>query len=138
MKALKQRLQMESSSNILSSRRDFLWRYGGGLGGIALAQLLQSHGVFAQETPPAAKGIPGILTGRLHHRPRAKRVIQLFMNGGASQMDLFDYKPELFKRHGKKFDPGTGDRVEAATSEPGKVLKPMFEFKQHEIGRAHV
>ena len=45
------------------------------------------------------------------------------MNGGASQMDLFDYKPELVKRHGEKFDPGTGARVEAATSEPGKVLE---------------
>src|SRR5947199_6473422 len=35
------------------------------------------------------------------------------------------------KRHGQKFDPGTGERVEAATSEPGTVLKPGFEFKQH-------
>ena len=48
------------------------------------------------------------------------------MNGGASQMDLFDYKPELFKRHGEKFEPGDGARVEAATSEPGKVLKPTL------------
>ncbi len=66
-----------------------------------------------------------------HHAPRAKRVIQLFMNGGASQMDLFDYKPALFKRAGESFDPGNGDRVEAPTSEPGKVLKPPFEFRQH-------
>ncbi len=65
-----------------------------------------------------------------HHAPRAKRVIQLFMNGGASQMDLFDYKPALYKRAGEKFDPGTGERVEAATSEPGKILKPPFEFRQ--------
>jgi len=39
-----------------------------------------------------------------HRRAPAKRVIQLFMNGGASQMDLFDYKPELLRRHGTKFD----------------------------------
>jgi len=46
-------------------------------------------------------------------------------------MDLFDYKPELFKRHGQKFDPGGGQRVEAATSEPGTVMRPVFDFKQH-------
>src|SRR6185436_6304674 len=53
-----------------------------------------------------------------------------FMNGGASQMDSFDYKPELNKRHGQKFEV-PGQRVEAATSIPGMVLKSPFEFKQH-------
>jgi hypothetical protein len=108
------------------SRREFLWRFGGGLGGIALAHLLGQHGLIA-----AAPGSRGVLQEGPHHRPRAKRVIQLFMNGGASQMDLFDYKPELVRRRGETFDPGGGQRVEAATSEPGKVLGPGFEFKQH-------
>jgi hypothetical protein len=67
----------------------------------------------------------------LHHAPKAKRVIQLFMNGGASQCDTFDYKPELIKRHGQKFDPGPGVVVEAATSQPGTVLKSPWEWKQH-------
>ncbi|MST94024.1 MAG: DUF1501 domain-containing protein [Pedosphaera sp.] len=71
------------------------------------------------------------LNGGLHHPAKAKRVIQLFMNGGASQMDTFDYKPELIKRHGQKFDPGAGIHVEAATSVPGNVMKSPFEFKQH-------
>ena len=58
------------------------------------------------------------------------------MNGGASQMDLFDYKPALFRHAGETFDPGQGIRVEAATSEPGKVLRPPFPFRQHgESGR---
>jgi hypothetical protein len=110
------------------SRREFLWRFGGGLGGVALAQLLIGDQSLKADTSAAAGA--GIL--RLPRHPaQAKRVIQLFMNGGASQMDLFDYKPELLKRHGQPFDPGTGERVEAATSEPGKVLKPMFKFKQH-------
>jgi hypothetical protein len=114
----------------LSSRREFLWQFGGGLGGIALAHLLGQQRMLATDNISGG-AIAGVLTGKLHHPPRAKRVIQLFMNGGASQMDLFDYKPELLKRHGQKFEPGDGSRVEAATSEPGKILKPTFEFKQY-------
>ena len=111
-----------------ASRREFLWRFGGGLGGVALAQLLG-----AERLPGAESEISNFKSQvhPPHHPAKAKRVIQLFMNGGASQMDLFDYKPELAKRHGQPFDPGTGERVEAATSEPGKVLKPGFEFRQH-------
>lgn len=119
------------TSKSITSRREFLWRFGGGLGGIALAHLLGEQHLLGAANSISGSAVPGVLTGKLHHPPKAKRVIQLFMNGGASQMDLFDHKPELFKQHGEKFDPGTGARVEAATSEPGKVLKPMFDFKQH-------
>ncbi len=115
----------------MTSRREFLWRFGGGLGGIALAQLLGEQSLFASTATPAPSNHAGTLGNGLHHPARAKRVIQLFMNGGASQMDLFDHKPALFKYAGQKFSPGTGERVEAATSEPGKVLKPAFEFQQH-------
>jgi hypothetical protein len=104
-------------------RRDFLSNLAGGLGGIALAQLLGEHALAAKPDPA--------WNGGLHHRAKARRVIQLFMNGGASQMDLFDYKPELVQRHGQPFDPGGGAHVEAATSVVGKVLKPMFDFRQH-------
>lgn len=112
-----------------SSRRDALWKIGGGFGGVALAGLLQREGLLADSTTVDR-------SVGLHHPAKAKCVIQLFMNGGASQMDLFDYKPELEKQHGMKFDPGEGQRVEAATSEPGKVMKSPFEFRQHgECGR---
>src|SRR5207253_1673858 len=53
------------------------------------------------------------------------------MNGGASQCDTFDYKPELIKRNGQKFDPGNGQVVEAATSQPGSVLASPWAWKQH-------
>lgn len=97
-------------------RRDFLGHLGSGLGGIALASLIQ------RETYGAA--LP-------HHAPKAKRVIQLFMNGGASQCDLFDYKPQLIARHGQKFDPGAGKKIEASISDPGAVMKSPFEWAQH-------
>src|SRR5260221_594383 len=109
-------------------RREFLWRFGGGLGGIALAHLLGRHELLADG---AALKPRAAFNGGLHHRAKVKRIVQLFMNGGVSQMDTFDYKPELIKRHGQKFDPGTGDKVEAATSVPGNLMKPPFEFKQH-------
>src|ERR1700733_12225475 len=94
-------------------RREFLWRMGGGLGGIALADLMGRDGLIAG-TDPARPRTVADLNGGLHHRAKARRVIQLFMNGGVSQMDTFDHKPELNRRHGETFDPG--QHVEAPTS----------------------
>jgi hypothetical protein len=106
------------------NRREFLWRFGGGLGGIAVAHLLGAEGLLA--------GVPlrprPELNGGLHHRAKVKRIVQLFMNGGASQVDLFDHKPELIKRSGEKFDPG--EKVEASQSTPGNLMKSPFEWKQ--------
>src|SRR5437764_14980482 len=106
-------------------RREFLWRFGGGLGGVALTHLLGQQGLLADTL--TGHGRPE-LNGGLHHRARVKRVVQLFMNGGVSQMDTFDYKPELAKRHGEKVDFG----IQAAvTSVPGAVMKSPFKWKQH-------
>jgi hypothetical protein len=121
-------VNMDHATPTASSRREFLSRLGGGLGGAALAQLLGADRLLAEHSKIGNQRSSFSLP---HHAPRAKRVIQLFMNGGASQMDLFDYRPALFKRAGESFDPGNGDRVEAPTSEPGKVLRPPFEFRQH-------
>jgi len=106
------------------NRREFLGCSANGMGAVALTQLLGQLGVLAQDTKPD-------LNGGVHHRAKAKRVLHLFMNGGASPMDTFDYKPELEKRHGQKFDPGAGIHVEAATSTPGTVLKSPYTWKQH-------
>jgi hypothetical protein len=96
------------------------------LGGIALAQLLGNSDLLAESPRPE-------LNGGLHHPAKVKRIVQLFMNGGASQMDTFDYKPELLKRHGEKVDFGL---KAAATSVPGAVMKCPWEWKQHgECGR---
>ena len=69
------------------------------------------------------------LNGGLHHPAKVRRVIQLFMNGGVSQMDTFDYKPELARRHGQEFQPG--EHVEAPHERPGKLMKCPFPFRQH-------
>ncbi len=65
----------------------------------------------------------------LHHPAKAKRVVQLFMSGAASQCDTFDYKPELIKRNGQKFDPG--GKVELFQSDPGAVMQCPWDWKQH-------
>lgn len=67
--------------------------------------------------------------GGLHHPAKAKRVIQLFMTGGASPMDTFDYKPALEKVHGQKLGPK--EKPEGFTAMPGALMKSPFEFKQH-------
>ncbi len=108
------------------SRRTFLWQLGGGLGGLALTQLLAEAGELPGIPKPKAE-----FNGGLHHVAKVKRVIQLFMNGGVSQPDTFDYKPELEKRHGEAFNPGTGEKVEGVTSTPGNLMKSPFPFKQH-------
>ncbi len=104
------------------SRRDFLWQSGGGLGGIALSHLLDT-----QRLPAADDS--GVLSGQLHHRPRAKRVIQLFMAGAASHVDLFDHKPALEKHHGTSSD--FGEPVEAFQNGLGPWMKSPFAFRPY-------
>ncbi len=107
------------------SRRDFLWQSGGGLGGIALASLLGMDGLLAAMDPRFAKRPDG----GLHHAPKAKRVVQLFMAGAASHIDLFDYKPELIRRHGQRWDPG--EKVELFQDGHGATFAPPWKWQQY-------
>ena len=109
----------------MMNRRSFLWQSGGGFGGVAMAQMLARDAVAAPH--PDFNGGP-------HHPAKAKRVIQLFMTGGASPMDTFDYKPELERLHGQKLGPK--EKPEGFTAMPGALMKSPFDFKQHcESGR---
>ncbi len=110
------------------NRREFLWHSGGGLGGIALAQLLGGDGLLASGDPK--------LNGGRHHPAKAKRVVQLFMSGAASQCDTFDFKPELIKRHGQKFDPG--GKVELFQSSPGACMKSPWNWKPYGSCGKHI
>ena len=77
-------------------RREFLGQMGTGLGSIALAALL------ADEAGAAATRADNPLAAQSpHFAPKAKRVIQIFCPGAVSQIDTFEYKPELIKRHGQ-------------------------------------
>ncbi len=109
-----------------STRRDFLWRFGGGVGGMALTQLLGAEGLLEGPAPGAARPRPD---GGLHHAPRAKRVVQFFMAGGASHIDLFDHKPALVKHHGKPSD--FGEPVEAFQDGLGPWKAPVWPFRAY-------
>lgn len=111
------------------SRRQAIFSLGSGFAGIALAHLLGENGALADDTKCPS---PAHFNGGLHHPAKVKRVVQLFMNGGASPMDTFDFKPRLAELHGQAFDPGGNVKLESVTGSPGfKVLKSPFEFKQH-------
>ncbi len=101
-------------------RREFLWRSGGGLGGLALAAMLGQDNALADELR---------MSGKPHHPAKAKRVVQFFMAGAASHIDLFDHKPELIKRHGQPSD--FGEPVEAFQNGLGPWLKPVWDFKPY-------
>jgi hypothetical protein len=106
------------------SRRRFLAQAGGGFGALALGDLFA-----AESLPPRPE-----FNGGIHHQAKVKRVIQLFMTGGVSPMDTFDYKPELAKLHGQKLGPKK--KPEGFVAMPGALMKSPFEFKQHgESGR---
>ena len=93
-----------------------------GFGGLALAHLLANDGLAAAPKPRPE------FNGGLHHMAKVRRVVQLFMNGGVSQADTFDYKPELAKRHAQTVDFGI---KATATGVPGPLMKSPFAWKQH-------
>ncbi|CAN5234676.1 DUF1501 domain-containing protein [soil metagenome] len=108
------------------SRRDFLLKSGGGLGGIALSYLLARDGFAADKVAPASANP---LASRKPHFPgKAKSVIFMFMVGGPSQMDLFDPKPELAKWQGKPLPKSFGKPVSQFTNGETPLLASTRKF----------
>jgi len=108
--------------NLPISRRDAIIRSGAGLGVAGLAA------VFGQDEATAAGGYQNPLAPRQPHFPaKAKRVIQLFMNGGPSHVDTFDPKPSLTKYHGKTL-PIENLRTERKT---GAAYRSPFKFRKY-------
>ena len=100
------------------NRRAFLGHYAGGIGSLALAHLAAAEEDRSTRIDPLAPK-------KAHHPAKAKAVICLFQHGGPSQMDLFDPKPELAKRHGQAHP----DKLEAHFhTQQGKLLSSPFKF----------
>jgi hypothetical protein len=111
-----------------SSRRTFFTQVGGGLYGAALASLLHRD-LYAGPVPSSHP--PTDLTPRRpHFEPRARAIIHLYMNGGPSQMDLFDPKPKLDELHGTQHFKEIAGEIENLR-DAGSVMRSPYKFAQH-------
>lgn len=99
------------------NRRRMLQSAGAGFGWLALSGLANAEAADATELKP-------------HHPPRAKRIIFLFMHGGPSQVDTFDYKPQLAKENGQKLPFDAAPNVESSTAQL-KIMQSPWKFAQH-------
>ncbi len=122
---------MNSNLSPFINRRHFLNRFGMGLGGMALAEMLASEKAGAASIDRGVLGAP-------HFAPKAKRIIYLFMSGGPSQLDLMDYKPLLNKRHGEQLPDSVrgGQRLTGMSGNQSSIplVGSPYKFAQH--GRA--
>src|SRR6056297_3640502 len=104
-------------------RRSVLQLGGIGLAGLALTDLLARSGSAA-----APAHVRDTALRPPHFAPRAKRVIFLFMHGGPSHLDTFDYKPELMRQDGK---PLPFDKPRVQFAKTGNLLRSPWKFRQY-------
>lgn len=107
----------------LVSRRQMLLNSYLGLGGLALTDLMSAAVSPGSPLAPKAQ----------HHRGKAKSCIFLFMEGGVSQMDLFEHKPDLIKYAGRRMPqaPGTIGEIATFSAAPNRVIPPVAPLRQH-------
>ncbi len=117
------------------TRRQLLTHAARPLGAAALATLIKTGPGYSANQTPENTGTPAGLPDLPHFAPRAKRVIYLFMCGGPSHIDTFDFKPALRKLHGQELPDSVrqGQRITGMTSgqDSFPVVAPMFDFKRH-------
>lgn len=114
------------------TRREFLWQAGGGFTGLALAGLLGDDGFLKEQTVRADGLTPWkspLLPKDPHFAPKAKNVIFLFMYGGPSHIDTFDYKPNMKGMDNKRVEVKTFGR--GGRKNEGRIVEPRWDFKQY-------
>lgn len=115
------------------SRRTFLRRSAMGVGGLALASLLNPLAAIARQAKTAASDKWNGVIDQLHFAPKAKRVIFLYMAGGPSHLETYDYKPKLAELHGQPM-PESFTRGQPIAQLQGQQLKcfaPQFPFARY-------
>ena len=132
------------------TRREFLWQVGGGFAGLALVDLLTRDGFIASRaadepsvaelarvrdeaanSAKTANETNYLLALPSHFPARAKRAVFLFMNGGPSQVDTFDPKPELKRFDGTSYAPAAGLQVGSNGRPVGHLMASPFEFRKY-------
>src|ERR1044071_8318626 len=109
------------------TRREFLWETGAGFTGLALTGMLSADGFFNEAK--AAGGANPLAPKPPMVEPKAKSVIFLFMYGGPSQLDTFDYKPHLVGRDGQKIMVRSFRDGNKPTQL--KLMEPRWKFKRY-------
>ncbi len=114
------------------TRRELLWEAGGGFASVALTALLGGEGFLSRQAVAAdgvARFVNPMAPKQPAHPARAKSVIFLFMYGGPSHVDTFDYKPKLYGLDGKTIEVKTFGR--GGKKNQGRVVGPKWAFRQH-------
>lgn len=115
-----------------ATRRHFLASQAFGLGSLALAWLLERDGHAAAPIKPSlAPEAFDLLAKPPHHEPRARAMISIFTSGGPSQIELFDPKPELDKRHGQPFDLVKHDSGAMQSRNKKELMASKWKFARH-------
>ena len=114
------------------TRREFLWQAGGGFAALPLLSMLSEDGFLANQSK-AADGVGEYVNPLApkapHFAPKAKSVIFLFMYGGPSHIDTFDYKPKMYGMDGKTIEVKTFGR--GGKKNQGRIVEPKWKFKQY-------
>lgn len=119
-----------SASHHFLNRRRFLGSTLHGLGGMALAHLLNRDGLLGAPAPirPLIQPDAPYAPRDPHHPAAARRCLVIFVSGALSHVDTFDYKPELVKRHDTPM-PASGEKLITFQGENGNLIKPVWEFR---------
>ena len=115
-------------SNLIQqfSRREFLQQFGTAMAGVSLSGIFSGNKVFASPASALTNYTNPLKPRNPHFPTKAKACIYLYMYGGPSQMDLFDYKPELAKNHGKTIE----IEMRRRSIRKEKILGPVRKFKR--------
>src|SRR5262245_49934032 len=113
------------------TRREFLWQAGAGFAGAALAGLLDDRFLAAQAVAADGKTpyVHPLAPKRPHFESKARSVIFLFMYGGPSHIDTFDYKPEMIGRDNQTVKVKTSGR--GGHKNQGRIVEPRWDFHQY-------
>jgi len=125
-------MSIQNNSFCGRTRREFLWETGAGFTGLAMSGMLAQDGFLADQSV-AADGVTSFINPMQprppHFAPKAKSVIFLFMYGGPSHIDTFDYKPDLYPLDGKTITVKTFGR--GGRRNQGRVVGPKWKFKKY-------
>jgi hypothetical protein len=120
---------MHDSQFCRRTRREFLWETGGGFTGLALTGLLAADGFFDKRATANPASVNPMTPKAPHFPAKAKSVIFLFMYGGPSHIETFDYKPKMYPLDGKTIAVKTFGR--GGHRNQGRIVGPKWQFKPY-------